>query len=151
MAYLCVTCVPFNSQYKCFSTLNSTAWVSWKSSSASLLYSSHNRTTADLPAHLAAMQGLPEPSLKQFALVWLNLVINPILTPKTLQQALFPNIFSPSQGPAVSCSIQWPLLLASPLPQAGRACGCNTPADVILWDKTSPGAPKWHLNDSSPV
>lgn len=28
MAYVCVTCVPFNSQHKCFSALDSTAWVS---------------------------------------------------------------------------------------------------------------------------
>lgn len=44
MAYVCVTCVPFNSQHKCFSALDSTAWVSLrKPSSASLLYSSRDQ------------------------------------------------------------------------------------------------------------
>lgn len=73
MAYLCVTCIPFNSQQKCFSTLDSTAWLSLmkaKQHLSALLIMRPKGCRS--PACLPAKQELPEPSPTQFPLVWLN-------------------------------------------------------------------------------
>lgn len=71
MAYLCVTCVPFNSQHKCFSALDSTAWVSLTKARqrlSALLITQPKRCRS--PACLRAKQGLPEPGTTQLPLVW---------------------------------------------------------------------------------
>lgn len=73
MAYLRVTCVPFNSQHKCFSALASPAWVSLmkaKQGLSALLITRAKDCRS--PACLWAKQGPPEPGPTQLLSVWLS-------------------------------------------------------------------------------
>lgn len=100
MAYLCVTCVPFNSQHKCFSALDSTARVS--------LRKAKQRLSALLIRWLKDANLPPVHGQSRAPRAWHNTtpfgliqLINSILIPNTLQQC-FP-VFFPSQGPGVPC------------------------------------------------
>lgn len=65
---------PFNSQHKCFSSLDSTAWVSFMKAKQCLsaLLITRPKDCWSPPACLWAKQGLPELGPMPFLFVWLN-------------------------------------------------------------------------------
>lgn len=101
----------------------------WKPSSASLLYSSWDQRAADLP--LVSLPSRSSQSPAQRSSLWFDRtdqLINSILIPNTLQQALFPNIFPlPRTSSATLDSVAPPARLCAPAGWGLGKCGRTLP------------------------
>lgn len=146
MAYLCVTCVPFNSQYKCFSTLNSTAWVSLmkvKQRLSALLITQPNDCSSTRSPRCNAVAPRIQPKAVCFGLIEPGHKSHP--DSQNFSASSVPQYFFPFPG--TSCvvlnSVASPPCLSAPA--SWESVWLYTPANMILWDKTSPGAPKMAL------
>lgn len=109
----------------------------WKPSSASLLYSSCDRSPAELP--LVSGQSRASQGPAQHSSLWFDRtgqLINSTLIPNTRQQALFPAIFPfPRTSSATLDSIAHPPRLCAPSGWAWESAALKMALAMLQWQQ----------------